>query len=1140
LINLSNIWSVALYERKTLFRSWFFRIFSILTLLILFGLNMGLFAGSGARWSGRAIAANIPFINVLFVNVAQAVIAVFLASDFMQRDKKLDTTEVIYARPISNGEYVVGKTLGIMVLFIGLVLTVLVMALTVNLIIPDTPVVWSAYLLYPLLISVPTLLFILGLAFFLMILFRSQAVTFIVLLGYIGLTLFYFKDKLYGTFDYMAFHLPMVYSDFIGFADFTAILLHRTTYLLLGFGFIFATIRFLRRLPQTGRWHLLNLLGFIFFILAGTYTGYTYYNGFHQQDRARTHYLQLNNRFAEMPVADVVSNSITAEQKGRGLIVTSELLIRNPGDAPLDTLLFSLNPAFRIDSITARGVRADYTRNEQIINIILGEALEAGRRMRLHFYYRGIPTETVAYLDISKKQRASLKRINVATLDKLPGIVDDDYMLLTREMLWYPLAGVGFNTRTFQPALPDFTRFSLSVKPERGLTAVAPGKAGESEGRQNFNPETDLNSFPLVIGPFEKRTLTAGEIEYNLYLKPGHDYFSGYLLHTADTLASLISEAKEDYEFDELDLYYSFMRLNIVEVPVQYHPYERTYSQAIESVQPEMLFLPEKGAGINTLDFKRFKNAEERRNRERENARTDEEIEIDLVKNLLRNTFFTAELNAGGGFRGRSEDLITYEGEVQYTKNPWCLFPLYYNYVTEFASGEYPVFNTMIGTYLKEGYEVQPRQSFMGGISDSERANLALKEKSLTEIFARRSSAISAAAIHQAGSFVLLALKNRVGSSEFDNFLYYYLEDHPFMVIPFEQFENDFVAEFGVEVSPYLEFIKTPNQLPEFLVATPEYYLTRDDYGDVYVVNMKLSNTGGSDGMVDLTFRMPPQGGFGGGGRGMEAEQRLFEVAAGTTKEVQMVFYSQPRMLTVNTLISGNIPSSFSLFLRSAEERRIPDPQEYERVTDYLPEQFADGEIVVDNEDDGFSYVSVSNESKIKKYIDARKEQTERINYRAMNPGWNPATWTPVAHASFYGQTIRSAMLSGRGDGSSVARWRVVMPEAGFYDLFVYIPVSAMLSRPSGRGRGGDSGEQGSGRGGFRGPEFADNGTEYQYTVSSNEGTELVPYTLNNPEEGWNRLGTFHFPADTATVELSNDTNGKRVVADAVKWVRRE
>jgi ABC-type transport system involved in multi-copper enzyme maturation permease subunit len=1185
MINLKNIWTVALYERKTLFRSWFFRIFSVLTLVILFGLNMGLFAGSGARWTGRAIAANIPLINVLFVNVAQAVIAVFLASDFMQRDRKLDTTEVIYARPISNGEYVTGKTLGIMVLFIGLVFTVLLMALAVNLVISDTPVVWQAYLLYPLLISVPTLLFILGLAFFLMILFRSQAVTFIVLLGYIGLTLFYFKDKLYGTFDYMAFHLPMAYSDFIGFADLPAILLHRTAYLLLGFGFIFATIRFLRRLPQTGRWHLLNLLGFILFIAAGTYAGYTYYFGFHQQEEAREHFLQLNNRYADYPAATVEENNLVVEQRGKRLIVTSQMRIRNANDVPLDTLLFSLNPAFRIDSITIRGNRADYsgneqkyrtdptahrrgnsteytrneqknrtdptahrwgnsteyTRNEQFIRILPEEPIEAGRRTRVTIYYRGVPEASVAYLDISKKRRASLKRIYVATLDKRPGIIDDEYMLLTRELLWYPVAGVGFNTRTFHPAKPGFTRFSLSVKPERGLTAVAPGQAEEEEGWQHFTPGTELNSLPLVIGPFEKRSLTAGEIEYNLYLKPGHDYFSGHLAHITDTLAPLINEAREDYEYDEIDLYYAFKRLNIVEVPVQYHPYERPYSRAIESVQPEMLFLPEKGAGINTLDFKRFKNAEERRNRERDNARTAEEIEIDLVKNLLRNTFFTYELSSRGRFRRQGEELITYDGDRQFTKNPWCLFPLYFNYVTTIASEEYPVFNTMIGTYLEEGYEVQPRESFMGGISDIERANLALKEQSLAGILARQNVSLVEAAIYQSGSFVLNALKNRVGASEFDNFLYYYLEDHAFRVIPFEQFETDFFEALGVEIAPYLEFIKTANQLPEFLVGSPGYYSTRDDYGDVYVVNMELTNTGGSDGLIDLTFRIPPQGGFGGGGRGMDTEQRLFEVAAGTTKEVQMIFYSQPRMLTVNTLISGNIPSTFSLFLRSAEERTIPDPQEYERVTEYMPETFADGEIVVDNEDDEFSYISVSNESKIKKYIDSRKEETDNIHYRAMNPGWTPATWTPVAHASFYGQTIRSAMLSGSGDGRSVARWSAVMPEAGFYDLYVYIPVSAMLSRPlSGRGRGGDGGERGSGRGGFRGPEFADNGTEYHYTVSSNEGAEVVRYTLDNPEEGWNRLGTFHFPADTATVELSNSTNGKRVVADAVRWVRRD
>jgi ABC-type transport system involved in multi-copper enzyme maturation permease subunit len=114
-INLRNIASVARYERKTLYRSWFFRIFSIIALWFLFGINMGFFGfHGGVHWSTHAIAANIPYIDVLFINVAQAVIAVFLASDFLRRDRKLDTTEVIYARPVSNGEYVVGKTAGIL------------------------------------------------------------------------------------------------------------------------------------------------------------------------------------------------------------------------------------------------------------------------------------------------------------------------------------------------------------------------------------------------------------------------------------------------------------------------------------------------------------------------------------------------------------------------------------------------------------------------------------------------------------------------------------------------------------------------------------------------------------------------------------------------------------------------------------------------------------------------------------------------------------------------------------------------------------------------------------------------------------------------------------------------------------------
>jgi len=1143
-MNLINIWNVATYESKTLFRSWFFRIFAILALLILFGTNMGLFgAHSDARWTFRAIAANMPYINVLFINVAQAVIAVFLASDFLKRDKKLDTTEVIYARPLTNGEYVVGKTLGILVLFLALVVLALGMSLVFNLLRKDVPVVWEAYLYYPLLITLPTLVFILGLSFFMMILFRSQAVTFLVLLGYIGLTLAYFQDKLYGMLDYMAFNFPMIYSDFIGFADPQRIILHRLAYLMLGMGFIFATIRFLNRLPQTGRWNFLNLFLFLVFIGGGTWLGYRYYDSFHETAGKRETYLALNNQHANKAVVDLTSHQIEVEQEGKKLNISSALQFRNQNRETLDTLLFSLNPGFRIDSITGPDGPLSFLHTEQIIQIIPEESLKPGRRGSLDFHYSGTPDGSIAYLDIPREQVEALKRAAVATFDKKPGIIHPDYMLLTPELNWYPWAGVGFNMENFQPRELDFARYSMTVFPDSGLIAIAPGHMDTLNGGFSFAPENDLSVLPLVIAPLKRRSLTIDEVEYNLYIDPSHDYFSGYFSEIGDTIEALIREEKDNYEIDDLDLYYSFDRINLVEVPIQYHAYERPYIQTVETILPEMILMPEKGAGINTLDFERFKKAEERRDRERENKRSPREIQVDQFKRFLQNTFFNTGVTIRGG-RGdrRSDNLITYNNRDMYSMNPYCVFPLYYSYVTGISSAEYPVFNSMLEIYLKEGFEVSPRDGFTGGITDKERANLALQEKSMVELFAKWDTDLTASLINQTGSFIISALKNRVGMGDFDYFFYYYLEDHAFSEISFEQFSRDFYNEFGVEIAPYLDVINTGGGMATFQISTPDYIQTRDDLGDVYLVRYRISNVGDSKGLVDVNFRIMGQGGFGGGGGGMTEEQRLHEVDPGETSEVQVTLYDRPMMMTVNTLISGNIPSSYNNFLRSATEVEHTNMEEYERLTDRAVSFQYEDEFVVDNEDKGFYSYSLSRDSKLKQYIDSRKEKEEGLKYGSLNEWWTPSRWTPVAHSAYYGETVRSAMAIRNGDGTNYVTWSTVLPEKGFYDVYVYIPVSAMYKRPS-RRESGSGGGQGGGQGqGNRrmGPEFADKGADYNYTISSNEGTESMVFELNSPEDGWNRLGSFHFPADTAHIKLTNETDGRRVIADAVKFVRRQ
>ena len=167
-------------------------------------------------------------------------------------------------------------------------------------------------------------------------------------------------------------------------------------------------------------------------------------------------------------------------------------------------------------------------------------------------------------------------------------------MLLTPELNWYPVAGVGFNLETFQPRKSDFARYSLTVSCDSSITAIAPGSVSEDEEGVHFRPENDLNAFPLVLAPLERRSMEIEGVEYNLYLDPDHDYFSGYFTNIQDTIKALITEAKDDYELDDLDLYYSFKRINLVEVPIQYHAYERPYIQTVDNILPEMILLPEK------------------------------------------------------------------------------------------------------------------------------------------------------------------------------------------------------------------------------------------------------------------------------------------------------------------------------------------------------------------------------------------------------------------------------------------------------------------------------------------------------------------------------------------------------------------
>ena len=208
-MNIHNISTISRYETKLLRRSWLFRIFAILSLLVIVFFHMGTQSNLGwFEWVMVAMPSSIPFVNIYLFNIAQSVIAIFLAGSFLKRDKKLDTAEVIYVRPMSNADYIVGKTWGIMKVFVSLNIVALLIAGFIHVFASESPFALFPYFFYLLTLSIPSLIFVLGLSFVVMSFIRNQAVTFVIMLGFIGVTLFYLGNAEHGAFDFFALTVP--------------------------------------------------------------------------------------------------------------------------------------------------------------------------------------------------------------------------------------------------------------------------------------------------------------------------------------------------------------------------------------------------------------------------------------------------------------------------------------------------------------------------------------------------------------------------------------------------------------------------------------------------------------------------------------------------------------------------------------------------------------------------------------------------------------------------------------------------------------------------------------------------------------------------------------------------------------------
>jgi hypothetical protein len=1138
---LHNIRTVAKYEAKTLRRSWFFRLFSLGSLFIFTILNIGFFSPIGnENWSMVSIPSSVPLFNLYLLNIGQAIVVIFLAADFLKRDKKLDTNEVLYTRSMSNFEYVIGKTWGILRLFIGLNIVILSIGMLMNIISKSMSIDFMSYLYYLLIISVPTIIFSLGLAFVLMSVIRNQALTFLILLGIAALDIFYLWFRMGSIFDYMAFGLPVFKSGIMGFDNLGFIVTQRLLYFFLGMALVMATVLLFNRLPQSRFHRILTIISLFIFMVGAVICGFKTYSVYRTGTFFKKNVIETNRKFENKHFASVTDASINFTHTGNSFEASADLKIINNNKVPLENYLFSLNPSLNVNKVISGEMEVRFVRYNHIIEIDPGKILFPGSIDSLIVFYSGAINESFCYPNYSDNIKETPYRIAAMNVNKRQAFLEENYVLLTPETHWYPVASLNYYPENPARIKIDFTKYTLRVKSEKGLSVVAQGKMESDSGYVVFSPENPLTGLTLAIGNYRSDTLKVDSVNYINYYFPGHDYYKKDLREIKDTLPNLISGIMRELETN-FSTRYPFKTLSLVEVPVQFYSNPKKNTQTRAEVQPSMVLLPEKLSTIENAGFNKRFNRQKKRMARNNQVITDKELQVRLFNEFIRNVFISGE-------NYQFVNGIPSNEPLRYR-----LGPSFYFFKNNFYSDDYPVINAVFESHLQHLTHQGTGDGFMvgfGALSDNDKANLILKNTSFHDLLAKNPLGDTTRTVLTVkGDWFFNLLRSKAGIEEFSKWFSEYIDKHKFKSVDIKQFNEDVKAKFGFEFYTSLDSWFNGKDQPGFLVTDLKVNEIivgdRSRYQVTFIVSnpepvsglFNISfNTSGSDGKNQEGQRSvtnTSQGGISAQGRGMEASDisRIIYMGPNEAKRIGIVLDAEPRALLINTLFAKNIPGEISLpVVNIIKSRNSLKEFSGEITLPSIPSTRELNEIIVDNEDQGFKSSVQNTSSPLKKILGI---QNNRGNTYMQISMWNtPEYWQPVVLTTYYGKYVRSAAYTRGGTGDKTITWTTTIKEPGYYDIYTYIGKTiSRMSVKSGNGSGGtDNSNDENGDDSYK---------DMHYKIYSRDGVENITLDYQKADGGWNNLGRYYLTSDSAKVVLTNKSAGRIVIGDAIKWVKQ-
>jgi hypothetical protein len=1109
MISIKNILTIAAFESKVLWRNWFFRIVALAGIFFITIFNLVEMSDlDDPSWWALLNAGVLPYASLVFISIPQAAAVIFLATGLIKKDKKLDTNEVFFVRPISNLDYVVGKALALFKLFFLLNLVILCIPFIVGLTNPMATVDPMLFAIYPLLTSIPSIVFTTGIAFLLVTVIRNQPISIVLLIGVAGVQLIYYFDKFSNILDFTGFRISLLASEMSGFVDIEFALWQRSFYVITGVAFLFLTAFLLDRLAGKKNAQRGTALVGIMLLLLSSFVMITLWNMRQATFELRDEMITANSRWINVPNLAIRSHAISLEWTGNEIVSTSDMALQNETEETLDTIYFTLNPGLIVDTIFINNKSVAFERDLQIVSVINGINVAPEQEVNIRIKYHGRIIESPAHLEVDQKRYETPNDFIMFSLKKKYAFLEDDYVLLTKDVHWYPDTEVGYNRKSAAHERQSFINFELKVKAPAGQTPISQGKVVANGDAYTFSPEYPLPHISLVIGAYMKKEIIVDSVAYAVYHYPKNDYFLRQLTQLGDTLSYLIRDLASEYE-DAQRISYPFKRLQFVEVPLHFTAYNKIYESHQAFVQPESVFWPEEGAEIRQFDFKRQLRDMNKQASKSNQILTDKQKQANVFNDLVRK-IFTKQIGESWVFEAEDID-----------KADYSVFPNYYDFNSGIVSKDWALLNRNIATYLRNDKQTQRDYSReINGVSFAEECNELMRTSSLDKILTEAEFGKINKSVTLKSQYLFSYLGHTIGENIFKSFLYDWVNTHQHQLNSYDDFRKAMLTRFNIDVDPIIRKVYAETSQPAFEILDVQKFEVMDGDRKRYQVLVKAKNSGDGDGVLEIKFNNKKRDNDEyystvNQEAAEETPRKLSVIKEGQTKLFGYVLDEKPNDLTINTIISRNIPSVINLSLGTLSKQEGGVLFDGERVVDNEKEtnQY---QVIVDNEDPGFTTFSPIKPTILKAWVDAR-DTVDQKYYGAWSSSYS--RWLATTGSDFYGSIIRSAHFTRSGNGEKIVTWTPEFKEDGFYDIYVYMKGK---NQNEFQGRDGDS------------RQF-----DYHYIINNADGTDNIKYNITNAEPGWNYLGSYYFKKTGGSVSLTDECELRTVYADAVKWVKQ-